>query len=467
MPSPLPQTLDAALQLIQQLRDQLQQVLEVNSQLQAQVLSLSQENQVLLQEILDLRAGRGGGGGTASKPAFVKANRPKGEPKERKKRDQAFVRPTERPTQVHVHAVERCPDCDRKLTGGWEHRRRQVIEIPAVTADIIDHVVLARRCGVCGKRHLPKLDLSSCVVGQHRVGVRLMSLIGWLREVGRIPVRRIQALLLGVYGLHLSAGEICEVLHTLAQVGKPLYEALLEQVASHPFVHADETGWREDGQNGYIWSFCTPRVRFFAYNKSRSHAVPEEILGSDYQGILCSDFYSGYNYHLGLHQRCWVHFARDLHALKEEHSQDPQVRRWVEAVLGVYHEAKEFHSNSARARIRARERFQRELARLSQPYARSDCPQRVLAQRAQRFLPELFTFVEHPDVPSDNNAAERAIRPQVIQRKVSGGTRSPKGSDTRSVLMSLFATWQAQGRDCLATCQAMLTGKLTPTPDPA
>lgn len=450
MPNMSSLTLDAAIELIQQLLDS-------NAELQAKVLTLSQENQDLRQEVANLRSRLGGGGASApEKPAFVKANRPKRETKVRKKREQAFVRPKERPTRIEVHAVERCPDCDRNLEGGWVHRTRQVIEIPSVPAEIIDHVLLARRCGVCNKRHVPKLDLSSVVVGKHRIGVRLMSFVGWLREVGRMPVRRIQALLMALYGLHLSTGEICEVLHTLAEKGKSLYEALKESVRVHPFVHADETSWREDGVNGYLWSFSTPSVRFFAYDKSRSHEVPERILGTDFKGILCSDFYSGYYYYLGLHPY-GVHFSRDLKALKEEHKDNPDVSAWVDSVLDLYHRAKQYKNDNVRQRIRVREQFQAELSKLAEPHARSDCPQRILAGRAERFLPELFTFVEHPDVPPDNNAAERAIRPSVIARKVSGGTRSDEGSKTRSTLMSLFATWQAQGRDCLIACQEMLT----------
>ena len=55
-------------------------------------------------------------------------------------------------------------------------------------------------------------------------------------------------------------------------------------------------------------------------------------------------------------------------------------------------------------------------------------PQAALAQRIDRYASELFCFVEFPEVPSHNNAAERAVRPSVIARKISGGTRSALGS---------------------------------------
>ena len=62
---------------------------------------------------------------------------------------------------------------------------------------------------------------------------------------------------------------------------------------------------------------------------------------------------------------------------------------------------------------------------------------RVLCQRVERFLPELFTFVAEPRASADNNAAERSLRPTVVSRKISGGTRSPEGSNTKSVLASV------------------------------
>ena len=73
----------------------------------------------------------------------------------------------------------------------------------------------------------------------------------------------------------------------------------------------------------------------------------------------------------------------------------------------------------------------------------------VLCQRVERFLPERFTFVAEPRAKVDNNAAERSLRPTVVSRKISGGTRSPEGSNTRSVLASLFGTWRLRGRNPL------------------
>ena len=106
-------------------------------------------------------------------------------------------------------------------------------------------------------------------------------------------------------------------------------------------------------------------------------------------------------------------------------------------------------------RERARDRFQAELVAhcRTQPAA---APQAVLCARVERYQAELFTFVADPAVPPTNNAAERALRPLVVARKISGGTRSAQGSATRMVLHSLAATWALRGLDPVEEFLALL-----------
>ena len=87
-------------------------------------------------------------------------------------------------------------------------------------------------------------------------------------------------------------------------------------------VYGDETGWRQDGRNGYLWSFSTPEVRYFLYRPSRGRTVVEEVLGDEFEGVLVSDFYGAYNVYQGPHQRCWTHLLRDIHQLNEQYPQD-------------------------------------------------------------------------------------------------------------------------------------------------
>lgn len=442
-----------------------EQLLETIRDLQAQVVTQQLVISELQAEIARLKNERPKPPALRDLPHFVKANKPRNEEKgkkQRRQRDRGYSRPLDViPTRTEMHAIDQCPDCGRKLTGGTVHTQREVIDIPPVMVEVVRHTFMARWCGVCKKRHIPRSGeaLSSVVVGQHRFGVHLMSLVSHLVNVCRTPVRTVKKLLASLFGVNISCGGITALLKAVAQAGEAMYGNLREQVRSSPFVHADETGWREDGVNGYLWSFSTPDVRYFARDPSRAHRVPEETLGSAYRGIVVSDFYGGYNYHMGLHQRCWVHLLRDLKKLCEACPKDEQLQRWAKDVYDLYSEATSSCWIRREDRVRARERFQRELVALARPYAKSDAVQSTLSERMLRFEPELFTFVEHPYVPPDNNAAERAIRPAVVARKVSGGTRSKSGSETKAVLMSLFGTWQARGMDPLDACLKLLTSQ--------
>ena len=184
-----------------------------------------------------------------------------------------------------------------------------------------------------------------------------------------------------------------------------------------------------------------------------------EVLGDEYLGAVVADFHGGYNVHSGVEQRCWVHFDRDLDELKDKYVDDAGVGLWVDSALDVYYRAKatvEMDYTDDERRL-LRWKFEAELLSLAKPYlSLEDAAQHVLAKRIDKFLDELFVFVEYPHIPSENNAAERAIRPAVIARKVSGGTRSAKGSKAKSVLMSLFGTWGAQGMNTYHACKKMI-----------
>jgi len=410
----------------------------------------------LQQRIAALEArlsGRGSGGPPGNQPATAK---PRAQKKARKHRPKGFARCRMAPTQRVEHAVETCPDCGTRLLGGWVQRRREVIEIPLVPVQVSEHVFVARVCPVCERRRVPKVALGGIVVGRQRLGINLVSLIVTLREEGRLPVRTIQWYLRTFHQLELSVGGIVNVLHQVAHQAEPTVEGIREQVRGSPAVHADETGWREDGHNGYVWTFSTANERYFL-RRGRNKEVVDEVLGEAFGGTLISDFYAAYDHYPGVHQRCWSHLLRDIHELKALHPDDAQLAQWAKAVQDLYEEAKAWSSGDARARRRAQLHFERRLLGLGQPFV--DDPlavQRKLCRRIRRFIKELFVFVVDPAVPADNNAAERSLRHLVTSRKISGGTRSEVGTNSKMTLASVFGTWRAQGLNPFLECRKLI-----------
>src|SRR5712692_6338540 len=408
-------------------------------------------------------------------PAFVKAKvkKPQAEEKKQRKKREArhnHGRPRSTPTQIVEHRLVTCPDCQLRLGGISLARVREVIDVPPPPpVEVTHHRIFKGWCAQCQKWHEAPVDFHTEVLGQGRLGVRLSSLIALLRTVIRLPIRQIRELLQTLHGVEVSIGEIVEVLHRLSKHAQPVLDDLKAAIRASPAIQADETGWREDGENGYIWSVSTPTVRYYEYHHSRAGEVVKQLIGEDFEGVLGSDFYAGYNIHQGLHQRCWVHYLRDVHELKKDFPHDEALLSWAKGVKAIYDEAVAWAEHGpdphltpreqSLARVAQQQAFEQHLWQLCQPYVRTETPQHTLCERVERFLPELFVFVAVPGVPAHNNLAERSVRPLVVARKISGGTRSPQGSETRMGLASLFGTWMAQHLNPFHQCLATLTLK--------
>jgi transposase len=406
-----------------------------------------------------------GAAGAAGEPPRgmpgLKPGRPPARPaRPRRKRARGFGRPRMAPTARQVHAVASCPTCRLPLTGGAVARTREVIEVPLAPAAVTEHVYLVRRCPRCGGRWQPGPGLDGAVAGQGRLGVGLLSLVAWLRHEARLPFAGIQAYLAQVHGLRLSVGALVGAVRTVAERAERAVAAGLAAIRASPVVHADETGWREAGQNGYAWTLSTPTARYFVHG-GRDRAVLEAALGPDFAGVLVSDFYAAYTTFEGArHQYCWAHLLRDVDELARQHPANAGVRGWADAVRRLFARARAAAATAAGPG--ARQACEAELAALGAPYLPATpapapaAPQTTLCRRIERHLGELFVFVEDPAVPPTNNAAERSLRHLVTCRKISGGTRSAEGTTAAMRLASLFGTWRAQGLDPLEQCRRLL-----------
>jgi transposase len=243
--------------------------------------------------------GAAGAARPTTMPGLKSARRaPVPERQVRKRRARGYGRRRMRPTARRVHAVARCPRCATALSGGTIRRTREVIEVMPGRVEVTAHVYVERCCPQCQGRWQPGPELDGHVVGQGRLGVGLLSLIATLREEWRLPIRGIQGYLATVHGLPLSVGAIGAARATAAARAAPVVAQIGQAIRASPVVHADETGWREDGHNGYAWTFSTATERLFVRG-SRERAMLEAAIGTDYAGVLVSDFYAAYTSYEG------------------------------------------------------------------------------------------------------------------------------------------------------------------------
>jgi transposase len=234
-----------------------EELIQLNLRLIARLQTLEEQVKQLEAELTSLR-----GGGQSNPPSFVKANRPaRNKKKKRKKRSHGFARKLDSPTARVEHAIEQCPDCQLDLKGHRVVKSRRVIELPAVQVQVVEHVLVERCCPNCRRRWAPQMDLSSLALGKQRFGVSVQAEVALLREQCRLPFRVIQDYLKSRFNLRVSVGQLVALVEAVARLGKAVVEAFKHEIRGSPVVNGDETTWREDGVNGYMWSFSPDKVR--------------------------------------------------------------------------------------------------------------------------------------------------------------------------------------------------------------
>jgi transposase len=374
--------------------------------------------------------------------------------------------PIERVDAVVEHHPDACRHCGTLLEGeDPEPLRHQLIEIPPITPLVIEHRLHRLVCPCCSKRTCATLPAD---VEASRYGPRLSALVGLLGSAFPLSFSKTQALLHQLLGVSISCSAIAAIRERLsAALAQPMAEAL--QVArQQPVAYVDETGaptGNADGNNpsgkrGWQWVMVTPVVTVFRQGLSRSGAAAIELLGNSFGGIVVSDRFSAYN-HLPTQQRqlCWAHLIRDLRAIAERPGASAEFGSELLALqqqlFGQWHHYKSgamdwptLQQNSQPIRQRFVATLQRVVELGCQrgertPWARTVRTCQQILQRSDA----LWTFLETTGVEPTNNAAERALRQSVIQRKISHGVQSAQGAICRSRLLTVTTTLRQQGRD--------------------
>jgi transposase len=376
------------------------------------------------------------------------------------------------PAQVTRHEehppLKRCPDCGGRLKGPAERRYRLIEEIIDTQPEVTEHSIPRHWCARCGKFVEP--PVADAMPGS-TFGHRIVTLTAWLHYGLGTTLSQITEVLNHHLHFKLSQGGLAGAWQRLANVLFPWYEQIGEQAKHSGVLHADETGWRVDGQTNWLWCFTTKNATFYMINRSRGSPALSRFFTETFDGVLVTDFLAAYNaVSCGGRQVCLPHLFRELEKVNEI-DRSPS---WAEFSRKLKRLLRDAIRLSRRTDM-TQERFASRRARLGQrieELIEMPCENpnvKRLAKRLGRYRDALFTFLDHPDVPSDNNHAEREIRPAVIIRKNSLFNRSEAGANAQAILMSLYRTLKLRSLDPLETIVSalrdyILTGTLPPLP---
>jgi transposase-like protein len=442
-----------------------QELLRENRRLRKENERLRRENQLLKEKMAALEKRiEELEGKDSDPPGFVKPNRKnKDQTKKpgRNKGHKGINRSVPSPDEVDEEKTlepEECPCCGRSLSDckPQEERERYVEDIKLPKRWVVKYTVKRYFCPDCKKlvEEKPK-----DVLPHHRLGIKAMSYILYLREKLRLPVNLIKERLEDI-GFSLSEATIENITTEAAKKLEPTYQEYLEGLKEATSVNIDETGSRVSGNNYWLWTITKPGTTIFHHDKRRSHQVVEELLGKKYEGVICSDFYSAYNPLKAIKQKGWAHLLRDSRELSGEEGE-----KLHKALKELWKRATEWvtkYQDRAPPVLREwlADRLEREVRILTRrDWSKPEVGR--IVKRLKKHLKELFTFVRIPEVEGTNNRAERALRPYVVKRKISGGHRSWAGARKHAVLMSVLATCNQRGEDFRQIVESALLKQAT------
>ena len=418
-----------------------------------EILDLRRRNKILQEQLVTLRhenesLKKSPDKKSADKPDFVKAVKPHGKPPHkwgRKKGHEGAFRPT--PTRIDRvvdQTLTACPACQGPLNEKQDSSSHTQEDIVVPKVEVTRFVHHSYWCAHCHKDVIapPVPD----EVPHGYLGPQTLTTMVWLKYHLALPANKIQALLFDLCGLKVSQGAITQALQRLAGYLKIESDQILQAIKTAPIKHVDETGWTINGVAHWLWAFVNDKWAYMRVDKSRGSQVPISVLGKNFQGVLVSDFLSAYNNKIkGLKQKCLVHLLRDIRESKGDPAPEKKLKRLLADAERFSDRRDHFPLLTFARRTR---RIKDRLFHFATEVYANKTWQR-LGARLLAHHKSIFTFLDVPGLSSNNNAAERAIKPHVIIRNRSYQNRTPAGADAHGVLTSLVQTLLLQKRSVL------------------
>lgn len=369
-----------------------------------------------------------------------------------------------------THRLACCPRCGARLRRTGRTRTRWTEDIPDhPTSLVTEHTIHRDWCPCCRQQVEPKVP--DALPGA-TLGHRTLVFSAWLHYGLGNTLSQILEVFNHYLQLKLTQGGLVAMWQRLAQVLRPWYDEIQREALHSAVLHADETGWRESGKTRWLWCFGNSTLTYYMIDKKRGSPALRKFFQQEFAGTLVSDFWGAYNsVACGARQTCLVHLLRDLEHVEQYKRPGPEWPAFAKKLRRLVRDAIRLSRQADREALDFASRRERLHARLADlietPW--KDSQARRLVKRLRRHKGDLFTFLDHPEVPFDNNHAERAIRPAVIIRKNSYCNRSQCGANTQAVLISIYRTLKQRGHDPLDTItQALVawvtTNQLSPLP---
>jgi transposase len=293
------------------------------------------------------------------------------------------------------------------------------------------------------------------------LGPQAVALIVLLNKYLGLSHGKIAMFLCDWFGLSVRPSAVTHALHRAARQAAPTHGALRDAIRASPVVSPDETSWKVAGHLHWLWAFATPSVIFYAIQAGRGFPQAAAVLGADFGGVLVRDGWAPYRrFEQAAHQTCLAHLLRRSRELATDHPRAD----WPARITNVLQHALAVRDRcnageiTAHGAAVARGRLFTQLADLLDHPVRDAALQRFAAHLTVE-LPAVFAFLFDHTVDATNWRAEQALRPAVVNRKGSGGNRSPLGAATQQILASVVHTARLRRLDARSVLVDLLRAR--------
>ena len=336
--------------------------------------------------------------------------------------------------KTEEHTLESCPDCHGNLGIPFKKTIQKQLDLPEKMAVCTEHIISHYHCANCDK------DITAVKVGG-RYGPRIKALAARLKEQG-LSCQETALTIKEMGFLSFCPATIVMIMVFFSTLLQPIRERLEKEILKSPYINADETGLRKDGQSGYVWGLFTKGIALLNAEMSRGKIIANNLL-SRYLGVTISDGYLGYN-DVALRQRCWSHLIREFEELVKEHE---EAEVFLERIRDLYKQLVVYTDDIPSENVKEHLRFQ-----LNDVVICLDAIKwgRKLANLIKNGGDDWFTAWDYSGVPFQNNLAERGLRRIVMHRKRMGCYRNEVGVNWINVCLSVMQTWRLQEKNVLA-----------------
>lgn len=392
---------------------------------------------------------------TAKQPAEPTASevpkrKPGGQPGHQGKTRQGFGR-VDRIETLQPTTCARCgtTDLETSPVRVTVQQVAQLVERPIEVVEYRRHTCRCHNCGLLATANWP----TNVIPGQD-LDASLQAFLGWLGNYGQLPYEKQAELLWELGGIEVGTGTLATTNSRVAQTLKDAVTQLKQWVKNQPHVHVDETPWVVKGIKEWLWVATNKLFCVFHAGDTRSRAELEQLLGNSFSGAISSDDFSVYNgYPMRGQQKCLAHLRRHVQKLiKFGHGVQVTIGEvLLELIDEAFRQYRHWQDTGSIAdyQVWAEAFGLRVAAAVEQllPIAGYEAGKILRSLRDKS--PQWWYFLTHPQVPPDNNQAERALRLAVTKRKVSGGSRSMLRFEETAILLSVAQTCRFQGRSVM------------------